>query len=108
MFVGNEIKTYDDFKCLDNESIYLLDQVTNIRATTRFSNFQAKRVNDTREYISFMEESGDTAMACDTTNWVKRYFERWKHKGKPSGSTTPTVSNVNTTGTPTTIAAEKQ
>ena len=108
MFDANEIKTYDDFKCLDQESIYLLDRVTNIGATTRFKNFQAKRVNDTRGYISFMEESGDTAMADDPTTWVKRNFERWKRKGKPSGSTTPTVTNVNTTGTATTTAPEKQ
>ena len=55
-----------------------------------------------------MEESSNTAMANDPTKWVKRDFERWKRKGKPSGSTIPTVTNVNTTGTTTTTAAEKQ
>ena len=107
MLIANEIKTYDDFKCLDQESIYLLDRVTNIGATTRFSNFQAKKVNDTRGYISFMEESGNTTMADDPTKWVKRDFERWKRNGKPSGSNTPTVANVTTTGPPTTTTGEK-
>ena len=30
MLNANEIKMYNDFKCLDQESIYLLDRVTNI------------------------------------------------------------------------------
>ena len=107
MLIANEIKTYDDFKCLDQESVYLLNLVTNIGATTRFSNFQSKKVNDTRGYISFMEESGNTTMADDPTKWVKRDFERWKRNGKPSGSNTPTVANVTTTGPPTTTAGEK-
>ena len=108
MLIANEIKTYDDFKVLDQESIYLLDRVTNIEATTRFSNFQAKKVNDTRGYISFMEESGNTAMADDPTKWIKRDFEKWKRKGTPSGSNTPNVTNVTTIGPQTTKAAEKQ
>ena len=108
MLIENGIKTNDDFKCLDQESIFLLERFTSIGAITRLSNFQAKKVNDVRGYISFMEESGDAVMADDPTTWVKRDFEKWKRKGKPSGSNVPIVTNVSNTGPPATTAGEKQ
>ena len=107
MLIANEIKTYDDFKCLDQESIFLLERVTNIGAITRFSNFQAKKVNDVRGYISFMENSGDTTLADDQNTWVKGDFEKWKRKGKSSGLNVSIVTNVSNTGPPATKAGEK-
>ena len=35
MLIDNEIKTYNDFKCLNKEEIYLLEQVKTSRATAR-------------------------------------------------------------------------
>ena len=60
------------------------------------------------EDIPYFGESGDTALADDPNTWVKRDFEKWKRKGKPSGSNVPTVTNVSTTGPPATTAGEKQ
>ena len=56
MLVDNQILTYDDYKQLDKESIYLLDRVTS---------HHAKRVNDTLEWINFLEESGKMAQSDD-------------------------------------------
>ena len=75
MFIDNDIMTYDGFKYLDKESIYLLDQVKTSRATTKLESRHAKRVNDTREYIDFLEENDDSAIATDPTEWVKRNFK---------------------------------
>ena len=44
MLVDNQIFTYDDYKQLDKESVYLLDRVTSNGATTRLKNHHAKRV----------------------------------------------------------------
>ena len=35
MLVDNQILTYDDYKQLDKESVYLLDRITSNGATTR-------------------------------------------------------------------------
>ena len=72
MFVDNQILTYDDYKQLDKESVYLLDRITTNGATTRLKNHHAKRVNDALEWISFLEESGKTAMSDDPTKWRKK------------------------------------
>ena len=92
--IDNDITTYDDFKCLDKESIYLLDresQLGELGATTKLERHHAKRVIDTRDYIDFLEENDESAIAANPTKWVKRNFERWKRKGKPAGPnlTTP-------------------
>ena len=110
MLVDNQIFTYDDYKQLDKESVYLLDRVTSNGATTRLKNHHAKRVNDAIEWISFLEETGKTAQSDDPTKWVKRDFEKWKRKGMPTGlstTTTPTGTN-NIPSLTLTSAAEKQ
>ena len=56
MLIDNKIKTYDDFKCLNKEKICLLEQVKTGGATARLKSHHAQRVNDTREYISFIEK----------------------------------------------------
>ena len=110
MFVDNEILTYDDYKQLDKESIYLLDCVKSNGATIRLKHHHAKRVNDALEWLNFLEESGKITQAADPMKWVKQDFERWKRKGHPSGSTATTSTPV-TNNNPTsnlTSAAEKQ
>ena len=110
MLVDNQILTYDDYKALDKESVYLLDRITSTRATTKLKNHHAKRVNDALEWISFLEESGKTAMSDDPTKWIKRDFERWKRKGMPTGSTAvpSTTATGNNSALTLTTVAEKQ
>ena len=79
MFIDNDIMTYDDSKCLDEESIYLLDRESRLGelgATTKLGSHHAKRVIDTRDYIDFLEENDDSVIADNPTKWVKRNFER--------------------------------
>lgn len=71
MFVDNEILTYDDYKQLDKESIYLLDRVKSNGATIRLKHHHAKRVNDALEWLNFLEESGKITQAVDPMKWVK-------------------------------------
>ena len=85
MLIDNEIRTHVSFECLDKEEIYSLEQVKNNGANTKLRSHHAKILNDTREYISFLEENGDSAIATDPTKWVKRDFERW-HSSTNNGN----------------------
>ena len=59
-----------------------------------------------------MEGSGNMALVNYPTTWIKQDFERFKQKGKPSGSntrpSTRTYTTVPTTITINTMPAEKQ
>ena len=68
------------------------------------------QVNDALEWISFLEESGKTAMSDDPTKWIKKDFERWKRKGMPTGSTgvPSTTGTSNSPALTLTTVAEKQ
>ena len=109
MLIDNQVKTYDDFKSLNKEVVYLLDWVKTNGATTRFRNHHAMRVNDTLEWISYLEESGQTAVVDDPiTKWVNQDYERWKRRDKPSGSMALTITKVTNLVTATTTATEIQ
>ena len=57
-----------------------------------------------------MDGNVNTALYDNPTTWIKRDFERWKRKGKPTGSTAVPATGTNPTvsTTITTTIAEKQ
>ena len=77
ILIANNIKTYDSFKSLDKEEIYSLERIKTGGASGAFTTFRthhSKQLNDTREYISFLETSGESAIAIDPMKWVKGDF----------------------------------
>ena len=59
MLIANDIKTYDNFRCLTPVGVSALDRVSN-RATVKLKEVHAIRVNEMLSYISFIETSDET------------------------------------------------
>ena len=114
ILAANDIKMYDSFESLDKEEIYSLERIKTgdaSGATAKLRTHHSKRVNDTREYIDFLEASDERALAIDLMKWVKGYVNDWKRKGKPTSNNVQT-STTNAATLPagttlTTTAVEK-
>ena len=72
--IVNDIKTYNSFESLDKKEIYVLERIkigSSSDATARLKPHHSKRVNNTKEYVFFLEASGESALAIDPKNGLK-------------------------------------